>query len=331
MTDTSAQPTALNRITIGSTLHPVSSIGTVQVCTIVVTDLKNVIAQWEQGTGMKYRNIVKTKCNVRLGNGSHQQVTIKSSYSIDSSPFMELVEVNPAVGPWAPQNGVGGAPGYQGFAVQNVKRAHRFMSEAGFDRIAHYENDFAIYRGQNGLLVKLIKDTLLPPIGEPNIPTAPIVFGKISHVDVAILKYSKVKEQFEKILGVLPNQTYTEYFATDALMDFSGVLVETDVQVAVSNTIPTIQFENVLPSLGVFACTKKTYNIHPAWTVPAFTLPDINLQMLAAGFVLDTKVDLPEFGGLILAYYTGPGDYWIEIVDVRFDFTPVIPPQPESQ
>jgi len=132
-------------------------------------------------------------------------------------------------------------------------------------------------------------------------------------------------------LGVLPNQTYTEYFATDALMDFSGVLVETDVQVAVSNTIPTIQFENVLPSLGVFACTKKTYNIHPAWTVPAFTLPDINLQMLAAGFVLDTKVDLPEFGGLILAYYTGPGDYWIEVVDVRFDFTPVIPPPPESQ
>ena len=37
------------KITIGSTLQPVTSIGSVQVCGIIVTGLKDVVKQWEQG------------------------------------------------------------------------------------------------------------------------------------------------------------------------------------------------------------------------------------------------------------------------------------------
>lgn len=312
-----------NKITISAPVAFLTNVGSVQVGTTVVTNLASVVAQWSAGTGLEFDPITETPCVVHLKNKS-VVVLIKSAYSVRSSPFIELTEVSPAVGPWKPQKAAGGSVGYQVYAVDNIHHVNLLMLDAKFKKVAICGDDFAIYKGKNGTLVKIIKETNLPPMGRTQTPQAPMDFGIPSHIDLAIVKYAALKKQYAKILGVSSGPVFTEFFATNALFNFSGVMVPVDVQVAVSNTLPTMQYENVTPQLGVFACTSKTYNYHPAWTVPAGTVPTANDQMIAAGFTLNSSVDIPGLG-LILAYYVCE-DYWIEIVDARFDFTPVIPP-----
>jgi hypothetical protein len=312
------------KITISAPCSFPTDVGSVQVGTTVVSNIVNAVAQWSAGTGTQFDPITETKCNVYLKNGNHVKFLIKSAYSVTSTPFIELTEVQPALGPWKPQNGPGGSVGYQVYAVENIHHVNLLMLNAKFKKIAICGNDFAFYKGKNGTLVKIIKESLLPPMGRTAVPQAPMYFGIPSHIDLAIVKYAALKKQYAKILGVPSGPVFTEYFATGAVFNFSGVLVPVDVQVAVSNTFPTMQYENVTPYLGVFACSSKTYNYHPAWTVPAGTVPTANDQMIAAGFTLNSSVSV-EGLGLILGYYVYE-DYWIEVVDARFDFTPVIPP-----
>lgn len=312
-----------NKIEISAPLTFPTNVGSVQVGTTVVTDLENAVAQWSAGTGTQFDPITQTNCNVYLKNGNCVNFLIKSAYSVTSSPFIELTEVQPALGPWKPQKGPGGSVGYQVYAVENIHHVNLLMLNAKFKKIAICGDDFVFYKGKNGTLVKIIQEALLPPMGRTQIPQAPMDFGIPSHIDLSIVKYAALKKQYAQILGVPTGPIFTEFFATGAVFDFSGVIVPVDVQVAVSNTFPTMQYENVTPYLGVFACSSKTYNYHPAWTVPAGTVPAANDQMIAAGFTLNTSVVYE--GELILTYYKRADD-WIEVVDARFDFTPVIPP-----
>jgi len=295
--------------------QPIVDLGPLQVASVVVNDLEAAVAQWSAGTGTEFSPITTNDYIVFLSDGGPKHVTIKSAYSIYSNPFLELIEVTPAIGPWAPQTGPGSTVGYQVYAVSNIHQVDATMVNAGLTKVAFSGNKFAFYQAANGLLVKVINQNLLPPTGGVNTPQAPIDIGPIKHADMAIVDSETLKQQFGTLLSI----NWSVFQFTNTPMTFPEGTELVDVDVVVSDKIPQIQFEKITPPLGVFASSPTSYTFHPAYVVPAGTMDAVRAQMESAGFVLNTYVILPDVG-LVLAYFVGPGNYWIEVVDARFDF-----------
>lgn len=294
---------------------PSVDFGDLQVSTLVVSDIEAAVAKWSAGTGTLFRPITTTKQIVFLSDGKPTQVTIKSTYSVYSYPFLELVEANPPVGPWAPQPDPSLGVGYQVYAVSNIHQADSKMQDAGLQKVAFSGNQFAFYKAANGLLIKVINKKLLPPAGGENISQAPIDLGPIVHTDLAIRDQDTLKEQLSQLFSI----HWADFEFPDNRMTFPEGDRLVDVKVAVSDQLPQIQLEKITPPLGIFYSTLTSYNFHPAYVVPAGTSEAIRTQMEAAGFVLNTYVIVPDVG-LVLSYYTGLENHWIEVVDERFDF-----------
>lgn len=294
---------------------PIVNLGSLQASSLVVSDLEAAIAKYSAGTGTLFSPITTTSQVVFLSEGGPVHVTLKSAYSVYSNPFLELVEANPPVGPWAPQTDPTLGAGYQVFAVQNVHQVDATMQAAGLTKVASSGNKFAFFKAANNLLIKVINQDLLPPTGGVNIPQAPIDIGPVVHTDLAVRDQDTLKAQF----GQLFSLNWTDFNFASTPMTFPQGDLLIDVSVAVSDAEPQIQLEKITPPLTVFKSSFTTYNFHPAYVVPGGTMDAVRAQMEAAGFALNTYVILPDFG-LVLSYYTGLENHWIEIVDARFDF-----------
>lgn len=301
--------------TIVAKSPPIVNLGSLQASALVVDNLEAALSMWSAGTGAEFSPVTTDDCVVFLSSGGPTHVTIRSAYSVYSDPFIELVEANPPVGPWAPQVDSNNAVGYQVYAVSNIHQVDATMVNAGLTKIAFSGNKFAFYKAANGLLIKVINEKLLPPSGGTNIPQAPIDIGPVKHTDVAVRDQDTLKTQFSTLFSI----NWTDFAFTDNPITFPEGTVLVDVNVAVSDAIPQIQLEKITPPLTVFNSTLTTYDFHPAYVVPAGTMDAVRAQMEAAGFTLNTYVTLPGFG-LVLSYYSGLEKIFIEIVDARFDF-----------
>lgn len=288
-------------------------VGALAIAGVIVPDLEAAMSQWSAGTGTQFGSIIEQTSEVLLPNGNWQTVQLRSAFSKRNAPFLELIEATPAIGPWAPQTDIGSAPGYLGYAVDNINKAAAILRASGMQRVARSDSDFSFYQGANGVLIKLVDKSFLPAAGT-NIPQAPIDLGSISHTDIAVQDIVTVRNQLTQAL----NTTWTNFYFPNNPFIFEDGVHYTDAYVSASNTTPVIELEDIKPPLGIFASTDTTYNFHVSYTVPAGTVPAIDAQMQNAGFTLVTSAVIPGFG-LILAYYENSDKVSIEVVDEQFD------------
>lgn len=292
----------------------VNSVGPLKAASFVVNDIDATIASWSAATGTEFSPVTKSTRLVILAEGGPRFITLKSAYSVKGEPFLEIVESNASVGPWAPQNGPGGATNHLVFSVDHVHQASKIMKDAGFKKIAICGDEFAFFRGENGVLVKIINNCLLPTSAE-NVSQAPIDFGDIRHIDLSVSKYPELQTQ----LGQINGSTWTEFGFQGAPFQFEDGVHVIDVTAAITDILPELQLEYVVPALGVFGNSDTSYNMHPAYVIPAGGMDNANTQMIAKGFTLNSSFTLPGVG-LIIALYQGVGDTSVELVDERFNF-----------
>lgn len=286
-------------------------LGSLDIAGYVVPNVEFARNQWSAGTGTLFGPITQQRCKVFLPHGVKKEILLKSTRSIRNNPTLELVEANPAIGPWAPQTDSGSGPGYFGYIVDNIHQSGATLRSAGMKEIALCDSGFAFYRGINGLLFKLITSHLFVSKGG----YYPTDLGPITHVDVAIQNFEGVRDQLSDALDVI----WSEVSYPNTPFTFPDGTHNVDIRVGVTDTRPLIELEFAAPPLGVFGSTNTSYNYHVTYTVPAGTMDAVNTQMLDAGFVLNTYFTAEGFG-LVLGYYVSPEtDAWIEIVDERFD------------
>lgn len=295
-------------------LSQVQNLGSLKAATFVVDDIDSVIAQWTAATGTEFSPVTTTEQIVFFLSGGPKRVTLKSAYSVRGEPFLEIVESDTPLGPWAPQVGPGGATSHLVFSAHSVHQVDQLLSNANFTKIAFCGNDFAFFKGENGLLVKVINENLLPS-AETNSPAAPIDFGTIRHIDLAVSKFEELKTQ----INLLNGSTWTNFAFQGAPFLFLDGVHVIDVFFAITDILPELQLEHVVPPLGVFQCSDTTYNMHPAYVIPAGGMEDANTQMINQGFVLTTSLSLPGIG-LVIGCYEGNGQVSIELIDERFNF-----------
>lgn len=289
-----------------------AKVGPLNHAGIVVTDLDLAVTQWQSGTGNQFRSIQTNTYKVRLSEEcEEQEVTLRSSFSNLNNPFLELVQATPAIGPWAPAEDNGKAPGYQGYAVYNIKSVGHTLKSAGFKLVAKSGSKFAFYRGLNGVLIKLVRADLVPPSAETNNPQALIVFGAIDHPNIVVYDYEKVKNQLAQALSLTWFEPDFNFPATPFL--YAGIgIVPTDIRFTPSNTSPVIFIGDAKPHLGPFAASPTTSGFRIVYNAPAGSVPLYRDQLIAAGFALNASVEIPP-GNLINAIFTAPQGYWLEV------------------
>src|SRR5437868_1701253 len=122
---------------------------TLQMTSMVVSDLDTAIAQWSAGTGNQFGRVIQETWDVELPNGQQEQIKMRRVVSKRNAPFVELVEVFPVIGPWVPQDGVGSTPGFLVYAADNINQAVAQLKAAGMELVAQSGNDFLICKGVN--------------------------------------------------------------------------------------------------------------------------------------------------------------------------------------
>jgi len=293
---------------------PLVSLGNLQMTSIVVNDLGAAVAQWSAGTGSQFYNITTTSYIVFLPDQTPIKVTLQSATTVHSNPILELVKATPAVGPWAPQTGPGGAPGHLVYVVPNVHQVDFTMQNSGLTRVAFSGNNFAFYQADNGVLVKVITQDLLPPVGGVNVPQAPFDLGAIVHVDISVQEFYPLKAQFSKLFSL----NWIQIDFPNSPINFTDGVQYVDIKLAAADSNPVIELEGITPALGVFTNSFSSYNLHPSYAVPPGTVSAAMAQMLAANFTLNTYVSITGIGP-VLSFFTTPQNFWIEIVDEDFD------------
>lgn len=297
-------------------------VGPLEVATVVVPDLDAIIIQWALGTGTEFGPISEHTWEV-LVDGNWREVSLRHAYSVRGSPFLELVEANPPIGPWAPQTDVGSAPGFLVYAVDSVCQVGAKLEANGLELVArsstgrkspHTDTEFAIYRGLNGILVELITYSLVPTGGGVNVSPVPFDLGPIVHTDIAVQDQEAASIQLANALTV----DWLAFPANNVPFVFPDGVHFVDTNVLASTTVPVIELEFVTPPLGPWASTDHSYNYHVAYRIPAGTMAAAITQMQNAGFTLNTSIGSPSLG-IILAFFSTTDNVWIEIVDERFD------------
>lgn len=292
------------------------TLGSLQVSGLVVSNLEDSMNKWSAGTGTEFGPIIERTYNVALPGNAHQHVTVRSAFSVRGNPFLELVQVDNPIGPWAPQPDPSFVPGYIGYVVKDIKEAGDMLAAAGMVEIANSGNKFTFYQGVNGIIIKLIKEDVLPSSPGDNTPQADMDFGPIVHTDVSVSLIEGVKTQLGSVLGITWNDVF---FPGTPWTYYPEGVVLGDVHVAASIEEPEIELENITPGYEVFGVSPTVYNWHVAYRVPTGTIPAAMAQMEAAGFILKTSAELTGLG-IVLVFYATPDGAFVEIVDALVDF-----------
>lgn len=277
----------------------------------VVSDLEAAVAQWQSGTGDEFGTIRSKTYKVKFAKGKKQDITIRNTFTKLNNPFLTLEQASPAIGPWAPAENNGKAPGYLGYAVFDVKSAGRALKQAGMKPVAKGGSQFAFYKGINGVLIKLVRCDLVPTTGEVNHPQADIVFGPVDHPNIAVYDYEAAKIQLANALSFSWNEPGFTFPGIPYI--YAGIgIVATDLRFTPSDTLPTIYIGDGRPHLGPYAASPTTSGFRVVYNAPAGSVPLYRDQLLSAGFALNASVEIPP-GNLINAIFTAPQGYWIEV------------------
>lgn len=301
-----------------------------QIASIVVPHLDIAVAQWAAGTGTQFGPISEKTWNVDC-HGSNTKVTLRSASSVSNSPFIELVEVNPAIGPWKCQGEVASPPGFLVFAVDNLEESGAVMESTGMKKVASAQchipvvpihgkspvaiSGFSIYEGVEGILVKLITADLLSSEGDNE---AGLAIGYISHVNLAVNNLNAVQKQLQEALSLrwappVTTKKVPYYFPCKDKTQNTDITLVTSI-----GQTPVIQLEQATPHLGVWEGVDKSYNYHVAYRIPSGTMAAVDAQMQSAGYTLNTYREVKGHG-TVRAFYTTPSNIWIQVVDEAFD------------
>lgn len=137
-----------------------------------VTDVDSARAQLAAATGTEFAPVRRTTETVSfLKLRTTRTVAFDESRSVRGLTNVELVEADPALGPFAA--GRFAIP-YIAYYVENLNTAGRRLAAAGMTLVATTKK-WTYWEGHEGVLVKLVQGQ--PPVGGINSPQAPIDLG----------------------------------------------------------------------------------------------------------------------------------------------------------
>jgi len=315
-------------------------LGVPSVATLAVVDLDGVKSQLSAAMGIDWRDETQETRIVFLPGVGVKLVHFRRVLTKPGSPYLELVEANPPIGPWAAT--ADDSPGYLGWSVDNVLLQGLQLCQAGFKKIAGVSNRFAIYEGPGGVRVELVRSDLIPACSETYTSQAAIDLGAPHHLGWSIngSHIQTIKNMFAEAFSLTweEDAVYPEipfYFSEASGAAADGIYL---MDISISGTLdlgPRIALESgefyLSPcdcnpctdpcKLSPFNSTETTAVFHPGvWAVPTADVQALIAQWQNAGLVEVMSYD-PGTGQPILAFWKGIGGILYEYNDEA-----IIPP-----
>lgn len=166
-------------------------LGSPDIIEISVQHLDDVQEQMREGLGISWGPQQTSVAHVQIGS-TIQDVSITRVYSVSSTPYVELIQATPQIGPWAPFNDEFGLRP-RSIAAWRIHSADfndskNVIANSGMTKTAE-SADFVYYETAAGIQFQLIRDNLAPDPdnGIANTPPAgKIDFGGMSYMSIPL-------------------------------------------------------------------------------------------------------------------------------------------------
>jgi hypothetical protein len=246
---------------------------------IAVQHLPEVQAQLSNGLGISWGPTTTESTHVII-NGTPQHVLLTRTYSVSSFPYIELIQSDPQIGPWAAFNDavVGECPRASmvwRVSAGDFPKAISQMTDAGLTNTARGSN-FAYFEAVNGVQLEIILNSASPDpaAGVPNTPP-------LGSFDFGPMKQFAIVQR-PGPLSLAATQTISrdDFDLRHAISNATGQGITWDLNVPVMSYFPWIVagqpgFAFISNPSLVFSCNRQTNSPQQPTITTAQLLPAV--------------------------------------------------------
>ncbi|MBS0655320.1 MAG: hypothetical protein JSR46_06065 [Verrucomicrobia bacterium] len=327
---------------------------------IAVQDLTEVQTQLSHGIGVSWSAPQITIENV-IVDGVRQPVQLTRVFSVSSRPYIELIQANPPIGPWAPFNDQFGERPKSTMtwriAPNNFVGAISQFNASGATLIAD-GSDFLYYQTVEGVQLQIIRDFLAPDpaAGRPNTPPAGVTdFGPMFHFSVALQPATFVPGidspednipvddfNLRQVISAATSGGITWDINTPITTQIpyriagspTPALLGNPSEVYSCNPGPYLNVYEVYPNISPFGASASSTTFSQAWIpagsgldpVGAAKMSNAEAQLITAGYQMVASLNAQDLGLTpysvnLLSYFYGVNNHEVLLVNAPFGNT----------